>query len=798
MIVANVVVVVSVGLVFAEGLVDCSCDRTFDSATLLKSSNKFEAPRPILARPFKISQNSNVSHTFLTNKTQNDYQQVHCMYKFIAKPGERVMLNFTTFKLRGDEPSCNKEYLEIFVQASESDVDVTTNISPLIERSPINGRFCSSIAPRSIVSLLNVVVFNFYSNLKLPSRPDSLFSGTFEFLNKSQYANIGEPLDGSLCSHVIYSSEVREGDFHSITYPGSYIKGLKCSYKFIGAPRQRIRLEFLDLDLYSGGSHCPADSIKIYDGLEESDALINTICGSHRSFVIFSSGQNLLVKFHTLDQETNIANRGFSAYFEFSDRFVGLQFISADLFVRHIRGSECDQRIISQRRTSGTIISPLTPHRASAICRYIFEGLQNSLDHERVSLKFTEFDLKSQRQLIGAIPQTSTNAATMDLNASQTTEVPAGTSAQTANSSLEQCPDNYLRLYTAELKPDQRQDPNDYDFMYCSDEVPQQTIESDAASLLMEYNAGQTGGYFKADYAFSVDFRISGTQLTQSCDFLYKSETQKNGTFNSPWHPSWYMNDVNCTYTFLPREGEALLMQFSSFKMFNETIEDSVGGYNDMCRPEDRVEIYEILNSDTVDGQLRVLEQQEIGTYCATSAPGPVLSYKPMRVVFRSNKQKVASGFSAIYNFYPISKLSTNEFVTNCGGVIHTSSRLKSGTIASPPTYKPELYEKRHHICMWEINARATFRILLSIDMFELEGTQKVRGCNKAILRLNLGNSTRKPLEFCGSKTPSGDTMIAQSYVSDGERMLVTFISTKQASGSFGFKATWSEVKRSH
>ena len=37
-------------------------------------------------------------------------------------------------------------------------------------------------------------------------------------------------------------------------HPGTYPKNIRCGYKFIGEPGQRIRLEFRDFDLFYGGA----------------------------------------------------------------------------------------------------------------------------------------------------------------------------------------------------------------------------------------------------------------------------------------------------------------------------------------------------------------------------------------------------------------------------------------------------------------------------------------------------------------------------------------------------------------
>lgn len=80
----------------------------------------------------------------------------------------------------------------------------------------------------------------------------------------------------------------------------------------------------MDFDLFYGGSHCPFDYIKVYDGASADDHIIGTYCGQQRNLVIFSSGENLFIQFNTLQRSADSQNRGFSGWFEFSERFVNL------------------------------------------------------------------------------------------------------------------------------------------------------------------------------------------------------------------------------------------------------------------------------------------------------------------------------------------------------------------------------------------------------------------------------------------------------------------------------------------
>lgn len=64
---------------------------------------------------------------------------------------------------------------------------------------------------------------------------------------------IGTPAPGTPCSFTVDSEYKRNGNILSPTYPGTYPKGLTCSYQFIGKESQRVRLEFRDFDLFFGG-----------------------------------------------------------------------------------------------------------------------------------------------------------------------------------------------------------------------------------------------------------------------------------------------------------------------------------------------------------------------------------------------------------------------------------------------------------------------------------------------------------------------------------------------------------------
>ena len=117
-----------------------------------------------------------------------------------------------------------------------------------------------------------------------------------------------------------------------------------------------MRLEFRDFDLFFGGQQyvtlcvyafisyevnniisfltvscdilacysCPLDYVKVYDGLDNTSAVIGTYCGQQRNLVLYSSESSLYVLFVTLQRTANTQNRGFKGIFEFSESFVKL------------------------------------------------------------------------------------------------------------------------------------------------------------------------------------------------------------------------------------------------------------------------------------------------------------------------------------------------------------------------------------------------------------------------------------------------------------------------------------------
>lgn len=71
-------------------------------------------------------------------------------------------------------------------------------------------------------------------------------------------------------------------------------------------------------------SSCPLDYVKLYDGPDNTSAVIGTYCGQQRNLVLYSSEASLFISFVTLTRTANTQNRGFKGMFEFSNSFTKL------------------------------------------------------------------------------------------------------------------------------------------------------------------------------------------------------------------------------------------------------------------------------------------------------------------------------------------------------------------------------------------------------------------------------------------------------------------------------------------
>ncbi|XP_076304820.1 suppressor of lurcher protein 1-like isoform X2 [Tachypleus tridentatus] len=644
-----------------------------------------------------------------------------CIYTFIAAENERVKVTFTVFRLKGAPPECAHEFVDLYTEIEDSATELI--------KTPFGGRYCGKILPQTRISLYQTLVISFYTDRN--EITSDVFRGTYEFVDATQY-ELGTPLPTSVCSFTIFTDHRRKGKILSPTYPGVYPKNLKCQYKFLGAEGQRVRLEFMDFDLFYGGRHCPFDLVQVYDGATTQDPLIDTYCGQQRNLVVYSSAENLLVLFITLKRTANTQNRGFSGWFEFSESFTKLGFIE-NSGGQHIRGTECDQKVFSKGHSNGTVYSPdwSSFYHPNTVCKYYVYGLNDRQNLERVTLTFEQFDIPSENK---------------------------------------DCEEAYLKVYLNGQETKQAFD--EYDHVFCGQELPVPLV-SNGPRLFIVFSSGPSQGRgFKAIYTFETEYKIPGTPAPDdTCHFTYRSESRKSGEFNSPRYPANYPSSTHCQYYFHGLQGDQVQFVFNYFK--TKTLLQNVPGYNEVCK-EDWLEIYEIYPNG---------REKALGRYCSTTSPGPVVSnvgIHDMKVVLKTNEEGVASGFSATYQF-----IESKQQFQECGENI---SGHQYGLIKSPGF--PDPYEPHRQVCTWFVNVRPYHKVLLVFDDFLIEGDPVVRGCPGAVVRV-WPDLSLLPIELCGEALSNSTRQI----LSVSTILKLQFLSANKAVGSKGFKAVWTEVK---
>lgn len=103
------------------------------------------------------------------------------------------------------------------------------------------------------------------------------------------------------------------GNFTSPNFPNIYPNNINCHWSITLEAGYRIKLFFPVMDLEGRNSlsdECDYDSVSVYDGDSQADALMGRWCGREQPPSIISKGNQLLV---VLSTDRNEAHRGFSA-----------------------------------------------------------------------------------------------------------------------------------------------------------------------------------------------------------------------------------------------------------------------------------------------------------------------------------------------------------------------------------------------------------------------------------------------------------------------------------------------------
>ncbi|XP_070189345.1 cubilin-like isoform X3 [Littorina saxatilis] len=618
---------------------------------------------------------------------------VHCLYKFIGRDDQRVRIRFTYFALQGRYPLCENDFVDVYAQLQDEHEDLLD--------ADLTGRFCGESMdnlPQLIVSTSNLLVLSFFTN---DAKTNRGFQGSFEFFDDTVY-QIGTEAPPRICGYTVRSEVQVAGYIVSPTYPGMYPDNLYCYYKLEGKLGQRIRIRFEEFILFHGGEYCPFDYVKIYDGHTIKSPVIGTFCGRYNaSTVLFSTREALFFEFRTgqgriefgkplIEQEADFSfdRKGFNITYEFSDEFVSLGFITGE--ATHVLGTECDQRILSQKESQGTITSPGYPanFQQGMLCHYYLDGLMDRQNLEKVKVDFTDFN----------IPGNMPYCAIGYIGQQEDTLLGRG---------------EVKEKFCGNLRP------------------PTLFSKGPRMVLALNTNAAVKGGKFVAKYKFITDYAIPGNSITEGkCLFHYESKLTKSGTFNSPRYPAKYPDKTQCEYILRPLAEEVLIINFDVL-MFPET---QVRDPN--CRGSDYVAIYEEYRSNNYTMTERYCDKDFL--------PGPYATRNVVKVVFFSNDKDSNVGFKASFKFVTLPELSKR-----CDR--HDIQSPGSGGKISSPQY-PHKYSPLT-ACEWTVHAsQPTHKILMEFTDLNMEGS--ATNCQHAVLKVYDDRNALRPMaSLCGKYT---------------------------------------------
>ncbi|GFO42186.1 cubilin, partial [Plakobranchus ocellatus] len=664
---------------------------------------------------------------------------VSCTFKFVGMANERVKITFDTFKLQGRSPSCGKDYVHIYSQLEDESED-------LLEAKMI-GPFCGTQEdnlPKLVVSTGHVLVIWFFADNEKSNKG---FNGTWEFISGEIY-NMGTEAPSS-CGYTIHSAKSSKGFIFSPTYPGMYPDNLFCHYNLIGRKGQRIKLVLEDFWLFYGGEYCPFDYLRIYDGHSTTKPVIATLCGTfNSSTVLYSTTEELRLDFVTgegrlevdaLPMQANadysFVRKGFNISYEFSDTFVKLDSDFVREGAQHIRGTECDLRIMSQEESNGTIVSPNYPGlcREGVVCRYYLDGLMDDEHLEKVKVKIYQFEIK------GNMP--------------------------------------YCLLGFLGEHEDGRLSDGSVKYKFCGSIIPP-VLTSQGPRLVITLNttgAALGGGKFLGRYTFIPDFDIDGEPIEEGkCQFSYRSNKKATGYINSPRHPGEYPINMKCEYIFIPLDDEVIAVTVTSFILSSEK--------SPPCRSGDSLSFMEDISWPVTHNFTHTQ------TYCGQMSPGPYVSNRPLKVLFRSDSKDNFVGFKAHYKFVKKRKMA------NLCRPVTVPGSGSGGTIISPnyPNKYPPLT-----MCEWVIQASSrSNRILVQIADINIEGKYGREGkrpdCSASALRLYSDSTAIRPVaELCG-KAKDSDRDV--SFESRYDTFKIAFVASPTSLGDKGFKISWTEI----
>ncbi|KAG5881771.1 hypothetical protein JTB14_021141 [Gonioctena quinquepunctata] len=652
----------------------------------------------------------------------NEYpQDEDCLWEIVVSDGNKINITFSHFELERSltytNDSCSFDYIEI------------TYADPLPqfeeERTYTKyGRYCGEQNPGHLSFDSDHVKIHFVS--------DRLLRGS-GFRLEWEMVGCGGHLKGN------------SGTITSPNYPNSYPASVVCEWLIEVNYGKSIEIEFHEVDIEKDSS-CQFDSIKIFNGPDETHNLLTTICKQKKISVVSSTGNFMFIKFQS---DYSYHGKGFLANYTTVPTTCGGRFTA----------------------TSGKIFSPNYPknYNGNETCEYFI-----SVDEgHSIELKFEDVDLFSSINC-------STNYVKVHDGPSLTSpvlatvcgrEMPNNTITSTLNNMYIEFMSHtyfstkgFLAKYTkacgSRITTKDRgfirveQDEFSEDLSTCTWTI----ISSDPSkhiSLSITFMHGVNYCEWQIDTlkiynGDSVDSPLlkslcgskvpptlvsDGSALTIYLDTpmsffatysVYDSQcggtlTSSEGSFSTPGYPNQYASGVECEWTIQISPGNHVSLDFTEFNIL-----DSDGCNTDFLE----------IRSFNSSGPLW-------GTYCGNNKPENISHVGSIWLLYKGSKLEVgdapitAKGFFAEYQLDDFSEL--------------TGPR---GEIYSPFYPLPYLEYKTFS---WKITVAVRKRILLTFKEFYLDVKDVLdEDCYFVIFEVFDGVDDTAPSlgRLCGSTRP--------------------------------------------
>ncbi|PAA79380.1 hypothetical protein BOX15_Mlig017005g4, partial [Macrostomum lignano] len=575
--------------------------------------------------------------------------EVRCEWQISATQGEKVQIDIKWLDIQAeDNRNCVAHYLEIR--------------DGYYRGSPLLGRFCGSLTPRSVTSNSSRVWIEY----RLP--PASRSRGFF-----AQYT--------SICGGYRISDE---GQISSPNYPSAYRGDKECIWKIEVPNGYSVALKFFSFELETH-TQCVYDFVEVLEGWSQDGVSLGKFCGETVPKPVKSTGNRMTVRFKS---DNSVNKIGFAATFEKEyDECMALhggqQHGCQHICVNTLGGYHCDCRpgfhlhrdgrtcedtcggtLVAMR---GSVTSPSYPDKypPNKHCKW---HIIAPIGH-KILLNFTAFDIEGR----------------------------------------DRCEYDYLDIFDGVDEATSKRIGR-----YCGDQPPESiTSENNTMKISFISDGTVSKGGFSA--SFMVD-RDECAMMNGGCDQLCKNTigsyvcachsgyvlygnhqckeggckhriTRLSGEFSSPNYPRRYPLEKRCSWNFLTTPGHRIKLVFKHFEI--ERHPDCA---------YDHVEIR--------DGPDATSER--IGVFCGDAMPPtPVISTgNSMFVGFVSDSSLQRKGFNADHS-------------SICGGQLIASSA--NASFYSHAGFGDKDYGTREN-CNWTLTTSNPEEVIvLNMETFELE-----------------------------------------------------------------------------